>query len=49
MAVGGKNLRLPFEIFKTLNDNTGKRIREMLELVGLEEYAEVLPGELSAA
>ena len=42
-----KNLRLPFEIFKTLNDNTGKRIREMLELVGLEEYAEVLPGELS--
>jgi NitT/TauT family transport system ATP-binding protein len=42
-----KNLRLPFEIFKTLDDSTEKRIRDMLELVGLTEYSEVLPNELS--
>ena len=42
-----KNLRLPFEIFKGLNADTDKRIAEMLELVGLEDYSEVLPNELS--
>ena len=42
-----KNLRLPFEVFKTLNTHTPRRISDMLELVGLSEYSDVMPNELS--
>lgn len=42
-----KNLRLPLEIFKDLDDSTEKRIDDALRMVGLADYKEVLPLELS--
>lgn len=42
-----KNLRLPMEVFKCVNDSSAERIVDVLKMVGLEEYANVLPNELS--
>lgn len=42
-----KNLRVPLEIFKMVDENTPKQIEEVLSLVGLSDYADVLPNELS--
>jgi len=42
-----KNLRLPLEIFKDVDDTTEQRIDEALKMVGLADYKEVLPLELS--
>ena len=42
-----KNLRLPLELFKMVDEETPKRIEKVLDLVGLVEYGSVLPGELS--
>ncbi len=43
----GKNLRVPLEIFKMVDDKTPERIDRVLKMVGLQEYVDVLPGELS--
>lgn len=42
-----KNLRLPMEIFHLSGPETRDRILEMLELVGLQDYGNVYPHELS--
>lgn len=42
-----KNLALPLEIFGLKGANTPGRVREMLTLVGLQDYGRVYPHELS--
>lgn len=42
-----KNLRLNLEIFKLKGPEWEKRIDEMLELVGLQDYQNIFPYELS--
>ena len=42
-----KNLRLNLEIFKLKGPQWEKRIDEMLELVGLQDYQNIFPYELS--
>ncbi len=44
--VVSKNLALPLEVFKIKSDNA-RRIADMLQLVGLQDYARVYPHELS--
>jgi len=42
-----KNLRLPLEIFRDIDKNTPQRINDVLKMVGLADYKEVTPIELS--
>lgn len=41
------NLKLPLEIFKDVDEKTPQRIENALKMVGLAEYKEVIPIELS--
>jgi NitT/TauT family transport system ATP-binding protein len=41
------NLRLPLEIFKDVDENTPQKIDNVLKMVGLADYKEVTPIELS--
>lgn len=42
-----KNLRLNLEIFRLKGSEWEKRVEEMLEIVGLQDYANIYPHELS--
>jgi NitT/TauT family transport system ATP-binding protein len=42
-----KNLRLPLEVFHSAGHGSADRIAEMLTLVGLQDYGDVYPHELS--
>jgi NitT/TauT family transport system ATP-binding protein len=42
-----KNLTLPLEVFKKIDNRTQARVDEMLELVGLLDYKRAFPHELS--
>jgi len=42
-----KNVRLPLELNHQTGHDTNQRIQEILELVGLEEFADAYPHELS--
>lgn len=42
-----KNVRLPLELHEEINSNTDQRIKDILELVGLGDFADAYPHELS--